>query len=153
MVLRCAAAIRRGRTHTRVYIYINVCERERECVCVCVCIHSYIHTHINAYTHKQVRSSNNEEAFLRVTHAENASAPWRLSARERDRRDRELDIIKQLCMRLVAHAVPVLECGGDDFSSWAVVTRVDGPTLRERLDTNGPLSGMPRVSRPLLLLY
>ena len=146
VVLRCAAAIRRGRTHTRVYIYINVCVRERESVCVCVCIHSYIHTHINAYTHKQVRSSNNEEAFLRVTHAENGSAPWKFSARERDRLDRELDRIKQLCMGSpMAHAAPVRECGGDDFCSWAVVARVDGPTLRERLDTTGPLSGMPRV--------
>ena len=119
------------------------------CVCVCVCacvyIHAYIHTFMNTYTHKQVRSSNNEDAFLRVTHAENGSAPWKLSARERDRLDRELGLNRQLCMRHMAHAAPVRECGVDDFCSWAVVARVDGPTLRERLDTNGPLSGTPRV--------
>ena len=129
-------------THTRIHKCVCVCVL----LCVCVYIHTYIHTLINTYTHKQVRSSNNEEAFLRVTHAENGSAPWKFSARERDRLDRELDRIKQLCMGSpMAHAAPVRECGGDDFCSWAVVARVDGPTLRERLDTTGPLSGMPRV--------
>ena len=68
----------------------------------------------------QVRSSDQGEAFLRVTHAEDDGA---LSARERERLDRELLRVQKL---KTPHAARVLECGGDDFCRWVLVARVDG---------------------------